>query len=61
MRIELIRGIKRVLGKNLISRFYNALGFLSDENYIRFVYRLRMGKKLNLDNPRTFTEKLQMR
>jgi len=59
MRIGLIHGLKRVLGKNLISRFYNALGFLSDESYIRLIYRLRMGKKPDLDNPRTFTEKLQ--
>lgn len=59
MRIGLIHGLKRVLGKNLISGFYNALGFLSDENYIRLIYRLRMGKKPDLDNPKTFTEKLQ--
>lgn len=59
MRIGLIHGLKKVLGKNLISRFYNALGFLSDESYIRLIYRLRMGKKPDLDNPRTFTEKLQ--
>lgn len=59
MRIGLIHGMKRLFGKNLISGFYRSLGFLSDEKYIRFIYRLRMGKKLNLDNPRTFTEKLQ--
>ena len=59
MRIGLIHGLKKVLGKNLISKFYNALGFLSDESYIRLIYRLRMGKKPDLDNPRTFTEKLQ--
>ena len=59
MRIGLIHGLKKVLGKNLISKFYNALRFLSDESYIRLIYRLRMGKKPDLDNPRTFTEKLQ--
>ena len=59
MRIGLIHGIKRLLGKNVISVFYRALGFLSDEKYIRLVYRLRMGRKLNLENPKTFTEKLQ--
>lgn len=59
MRIGLIHGIKKVLGKNVISVFYNSLRFLSDESYIRLIYRLRMGKKPDLDNPRTFTEKLQ--
>lgn len=59
MRIGLIHGIKKVLGKNVISVFYNSLRFLSDESYIRLIYRLRMGKKPDLDNPKTFTEKLQ--
>ena len=59
MRIAIIHGIKKLLGKNMISGFYRSLGFLSDEKYIRLIYRLRMGKKLNLENPRTFTEKLQ--
>ena len=32
---------------------------LSDEKYISLQYRLMLGKKLNLDSPRTFNEKLQ--
>lgn len=32
---------------------------LSDETYIKLYYRFSMGKKLNLKNPQTFTEKLQ--
>lgn len=32
---------------------------LSDEVYLRLTYRVRFGKKLNLDNPLTFNEKLQ--
>lgn len=59
MRIGLIHGIKKLVGKNIISGFYRALGFLSDERYIRLIYRLRMGKRLNLEFPKTFTEKLQ--
>ena len=31
----------------------------NDEQYIRIKYRFRMGKKLNLDNPTTYNEKLQ--
>ena len=59
MRIGLIHGIKKVLGKNAIAIFYRSLGFLPDESYIRLIYRLRMGKKPDLDDPRTFTGKLQ--
>ena len=32
---------------------------LSDEKYLSAVYKLKMGKKLDLDDPKTFTEKLQ--
>ncbi len=32
---------------------------LSDRMYIKVVYWLRMGKKLDLENPRLFTEKIQ--
>lgn len=59
MEKKKIRVLKRLLGKNLIALFYRSLFFLSDESYIRLIYRLRMGKKLNLDNPVSFNEKLQ--
>ena len=32
---------------------------LPDALYLRMIYRLRVRRKLNLDNPRTFTEKMQ--
>lgn len=32
---------------------------LPDRLYLQWLYRLRMGKKLDLDNPKTFNEKLQ--
>ena len=35
------------------------LDFLTDKAYLKFMYRVRMGKKLNLKNPQTFNEKLQ--
>lgn len=38
---------------------YKFSRFYSDENFLRKLYRLRMGKELNLDNPQTFCEKLQ--
>lgn len=33
--------------------------FLSDEAYLKFGYRAKFGKKLNLNDPKTFNEKLQ--
>lgn len=33
--------------------------WMSDKTYLKIAYRARMHKKLNLDNPRTFNEKLQ--
>lgn len=33
--------------------------WLSDENYVRLLYRAGIGKKLNLENPKTFNEKVQ--
>lgn len=35
------------------------LDWMSDENYLRFVFYSKMGKKLNLENPTTYNEKLQ--
>lgn len=35
------------------------LSFLSDEKYLKLLYRMHIGKKLNLSNPQTFNEKLQ--
>ncbi len=37
-----------------LARFYR-----SDEKYLTKLFKLRTGKKLNLDNPQTFSEKLQ--
>ncbi len=33
--------------------------FIPDEPYVRICYRIQMGKRLELDPPRTFNEKLQ--
>lgn len=37
---------------------HRLLNFLSDESYIKLVYRARMGEKINLENPKTFNEKI---
>ncbi len=33
--------------------------FLNDKTYIKLLYKLEMGKKLDLNNPKTFNEKIQ--
>lgn len=33
--------------------------WMSDETYLKLVFRIKMGRKLNLKEPRTFSEKLQ--
>lgn len=35
------------------------VNFLSDDFFLTIAYRIKMGKKLNLDNPQTYNEKLQ--
>ena len=36
--------------------FFN---WIPDEQYLKIAYKIKMGKKLDLDNPQTFNEKLQ--
>lgn len=38
---------------------YHIYDWLPDKVYLKFMYKLKMDKKLNLDNPQTFNEKLQ--
>ena len=35
------------------------LNWISDERYLKIAFRLQMKKKLNLENPQTYSEKLQ--
>lgn len=35
------------------------MNFLSDEKYLPYIYRARTGKKIDIENPKTFNEKLQ--
>lgn len=46
-------GIVTALGKR------GVLNWLSDENFVRLLYRAGIGKKLDLENPKTFNEKVQ--
>lgn len=46
--------------KNILIGLLNRYGHvLSDESFLRCQYYLHMGKKLNLNSPQTFSEKLQ--
>lgn len=54
-----IKALKKLLGKNVVALFYRSLWFLSDESFIKLVYRLRMGRRLDLENPTRFNEKIQ--
>lgn len=37
----------------------NVFKYMSDERYLKLMYRYKMGKKLDFDNVKTFNEKLQ--
>lgn len=45
-----------LLGISILSRF---APIIPDKQYLKWRFRLEMGYKLNLDNPKTFNEKLQ--
>ena len=56
---RLLRAIKNprkilqyVTNKPIFSR-------MSDENYLKMKYRVNLGKRMNLENPKTFNEKMQ--
>lgn len=44
---------------NILYRMPYISHSMSDEKYLKIIYRFAIGRKLNLDNPKTFNEKLQ--
>ncbi len=54
--LKVIKEPKKILFYLESKGFFN---FLSDESYLKFFFKLNMGKKLNLKSPKTFNEKLQ--
>lgn len=53
---------KLLLNKESRFDFFASRGFFdawSDEKFIRMKYKIKMGKTLNLENPQTYSEKLQ--
>lgn len=60
MSIEKKRKSLKKLVKCSLSILLRKLApFLSDKLYLELLYRVRMGKRLNLKNPKTYTEKIQ--
>ena len=55
MMRAIVKYSRRVLSKVIQKFFY----LLPDRIYLQIVFRLEMGYKLDLDNPQTFSEKLQ--
>ena len=55
--------IKRAFSsKQMFLSYMASLGLLNwmpDSMFIKMMYKVKMGKKLNLDNPTTYSEKLQ--
>lgn len=45
--------------KNKVIAFLQKCHWIPDEVYLKIIYYLKMGEKLNLDNPQKFSEKLQ--
>src|SRR5690554_6043297 len=60
MRLLIMIHYKKIL-KNQKLRFFllKITSFIPDRIMIKLQYKLAMGKKLNLDNPKTLNEKLQ--
>ena len=58
MNDRIIRGIKtpRLIPDYVFRKA--CYGWMSDRRFITTLYRIRSGSKLNLDNPKTFNEKL---
>ncbi|MCR2045596.1 glycosyl transferase [Anaerosalibacter massiliensis] len=54
--LRLIKNPKRIVSA-LASR--GLLNWLSDETVLKMQFKTKMGEKLNLENPKTFNEKLQ--
>lgn len=50
---------KIITNKKTRLRILNMLSMIPDKRMLQIEYRIRLGQKLNLDNPKTFTEKLQ--
>lgn len=56
--------LKNLIPTNIRNNFrrvrdWSGVHLISDEKYLQYIYKKRMGKILDLKNPKTFTEKMQ--
>lgn len=54
-----MKKIRELISTILISLSKRNLLKIKDKSYLKIIYRLKFNKKLNLENPQTFNEKLQ--
>ncbi len=54
--LKIINNPKLIIVALIANKYFY---WLNDEKFIKVVYYLRMNKRLNLDNPRSFNEKIQ--
>ncbi len=51
--------INKFISRENLNNVMKLFAFIPDKQYLKLMYRIRIGKKLNLKNPQTFNEKLQ--
>ncbi len=57
--MRLLRLIKRLITRETRNKLVSMFWFVPDEAFLKINYRIRTGKKLDIDHPRTFNEKIQ--
>ncbi len=51
--------IRKFISREALNNMMKLFAFIPDKQYLQIMYRIRLGKKLHLDNPQTFNEKIQ--
>ena len=59
MRSAFFDKIKKMAGDDAVEIIYRLFSFVPDEPYLKFLYRVRTGKKLNLESPVSINDKIQ--
>lgn len=54
--LKVIKNPKKIIQ---FADYKGLFNFLPDKAYLKFMFRVNIGKKLDLDNPKTFNEKIQ--
>ncbi len=51
--------LEKVILYLLNKNYFNIFNIINDKSYLKIKYKLKIGKKLDFDNPQTFNEKIQ--